>query len=70
MSPFKTLAVRGGNSKGKELVIDVDDLSPRLKRTRSQTGVYDTDKFRSYATFQTYKKYFADALLLVERVVD
>jgi len=51
MSPFKTSAVKGGGSKGKELVIDVDNLSPRPKRTRSSTGVYEPDKFRSYATF-------------------
>ena len=29
MSPFKKVAVKGGNSKGKGPVIDVDDLSPR-----------------------------------------
>ena len=51
MSPFKTSAVKGGNSKGKEHVIDVDDPSPKSKRTRSPTGVYDIDKFRSYAAF-------------------
>ena len=70
MSPFKTSAVKGGNSKGKELVIDVDDPSLRSKRTRSRTGVYDTNKFRSYAAFHTYKKYFTDAPLLVERAID
>ena len=70
MSPFKTSVVKGGNSKGKEPVIDVDDPSPRSKSTRSPTGVYDTDKFRSYAAFQTYKKYFANAPLLVERAMD
>ena len=62
--------MKGGNSKGKEPVINVDDLSPRSKRTRSPTRVYDIDKFRSYAAFQTYKKYFVDAPLLVERAVD
>ena len=70
MSPFKTSAVKGGNSKGKEHVIDVDDPSPKSKRTQSPTGVYDIDKFRSYAAFHTYKKYFADAPLLAERAVD
>ncbi|KAL0002499.1 hypothetical protein SO802_016280 [Lithocarpus litseifolius] len=63
-------AVKGGSSKGKEPVIDVDNLSPRSKRTRSLTGVYDLDKFRSYATFQDYESYFRDAPLLVERAVE
>ncbi|XP_023885842.1 pirin-like protein [Quercus suber] len=40
-----------GSSKGKELVIDVDDLSPRTKRTRSPSGVFNPNKFRSYFTF-------------------
>ena len=70
MSPFNRLAVKRGSSKGNEPVIDVDNLSPRLKRTQSPTGVYDPDKFRSYAAFQAYESYFRDALLLVERVVD
>ena len=70
MSPFKSSAVKGGNSKGKELVIDVDDPSPRSKRTRFSTEVYDLELFRSYVTFQTYMNYFRDAPLLVERVVD
>ena len=51
MSPFKRSVVKGGSSKGKEPVIDVDNLSPRPKRTRSPAGVYDPDKFRSYAAF-------------------
>ena len=51
MSPFKRSAMKEDNSKGKEPVIDVDDLSPRPKRTRSTTGVYDPNKFRSYAAF-------------------
>ena len=58
MSSFKSSAMKGGNSKGKEPVIDVDDLSPRSKRTRFSTGVYDLDLFRSYAAFQTYTNYF------------
>ena len=70
MSPFKTSAVKGGKNKGKEHVIDVDNLSPRPKRARSPVGVYDLQKFRSYVVFQNYKKYFEDALLLVERAVD
>ena len=56
--------------KGKEPVIDIDDLSPRSKRTRSPTGIYDPDKFISYATFQAYESYFKKAPLLVKRVVD
>ena len=70
MSPFKRSVVKGGSSKGKEPVIDVDALSPRSKRTRSLTGVYDPYKFRSYAAFQTYANYFRDTSLLVERAVD
>ena len=70
MSPFKTSVVKGGNSKGKEPMIDVDDHSPRSKRTRFSTGLYDPDLFRSYAAFQTYMNFFRDAPLLVERAVD
>ena len=70
MSPFKRAAVKGGSSKGKELVIDVNDLSLRTKRTRSSSGVFDPTKFRSYATFQTHENYFRDATSLLERVVD
>ena len=70
MSPFKRAAMKGGSNKGKELVINVDDLSPRSKRTRSPSGVYDPNKFRSYAVFQTYEKYFREATPLVERAVD
>ena len=51
MSPFKRSALKGGSSKGKELVIDVDNLSPRSKRTRSTTEAFDLDKFKSYAAF-------------------
>ena len=51
MSPFKSSDMKKGNNKGKELVIDVDDPSPRSKRTRFSTRVYDPDLFRSYATF-------------------
>ena len=61
--------MKGGSSKGKEPVIDVDNLSPRPKRTQSLTGVFDPDKFRSYATFQNYGNYFREASLLVERTV-
>ncbi|KAL0013850.1 hypothetical protein SO802_000919 [Lithocarpus litseifolius] len=62
--------MKGGSSKGKEPVIDVDDLSPRSKRTRSLTRVYDPNKFRSYIAFQTYENFFREASLLVERAVD
>ena len=62
--------MKGGSSKRKEPAIDVDNLSPKPKRTRFPTGVYDPHKFRSYAAFQTYSKYFIDTFLLVERAVD
>ena len=51
MSPFKSSAVKGGSSKGKEPVMDVDDPSSRSKMIRFSTGVYDPDLFRSYAVF-------------------
>ena len=70
MSPFKSLAVKGGCNKGKEQVIDVDEPSPKLKRTRFSIGVFDPNLFRSYATFQTYTSQFQDAPLLIERAVD
>ena len=70
MSPFKRLAVKGGSTKGKEHVIDVDDLSPRLKRTWSLTGMYDPNKFGSYAAFQAYENYFKEASFLVERTIN
>ena len=70
MSPFKRPAVKGGNSKGKEHVIDVDDLSPRLKWNRPSSGIYDPNKFRTYAVFQTHEKYFKDAKPLLERALD
>ena len=47
MSPFKSLAVKGGCNKGKEPMIDVDEPSLKLKRTCFSTGVYDLDLFRS-----------------------
>ena len=53
----------------KKPVIDVDNLSPRPKRTRSRIGVFDPDKFKSYAAFQNYENYFREALLLVERAI-
>ena len=62
--------MKEGCSKGKEPVIDVDNLSPRSKRTQLPSGVYDPNKFRSYATFQTHENYFKEATPLVERVVD
>ena len=70
MSLFKSLAMKGGSSKGKEPVIDVDDPTPRSKMTRFSTKVWDPELFRSYTTFQTYTNYFWDAPLLVEKVVD
>ena len=62
--------MKGGSNKGKEPVIDVNDLSTWSKRTRSPTRVYDPSKFRSYAAFQTYENYFKEASLLVERAID
>ena len=70
MSPFKKAAVKGGGSKGKEPVIEVDDFSPKAKRTHSSLGVFDPNKFRSYAAFQTHENYFQDATPLLERPVD
>ena len=70
MSPFKSAAVKKGSNKGKEPFIDVDDPSPRPKRTRSPSGVYDSHKFRSYAAFQTYENYFKDTTPIVERAVN
>ena len=62
--------MKGSSSKGKELVIDVDSLTPKSKKTRSSIGFYDFDKFKSYAASQVHEKYFKDAPLLVERVVE
>ena len=62
--------MKGGNSKGNEHVIDFDDISPSLKRNRSSLSVYDLNKFRTYAAFQTHEKYFRDAKPLLERVLD
>ena len=70
MSPFKKAAVKGDGSKGKEPVIDVDDFSPKTKKTHSPSGVFDPNKFKSYATFQTHENYFRDATPLLERPVD
>ena len=70
MSPFERVTIKGGNSKGKEHVINVDDLFPRLKRNRSSSGIYDPNKFRTYAAFQTHEKYFKDAKPLLERAFD
>ena len=52
MSLFKSSTMKGG-SKGKEPVIDVDDLSPRSKRTHISMEVNDPDLFRSYAALFT-----------------
>ena len=70
MSPFKKATVKGGSSKGKEPVIDVDEPSPRTKQTRSSSGVFDPNKFKFYAAFQTHENYFKDATPSLERVVD
>ena len=70
MSPFKKATVKGGVSKGKEPVIEVDDFSPKTKRTRSPSGVFKPNKFRSYVASQTHENYFRDATPLLERPVD
>ena len=70
MSPFKRATVKECGSKGKEPVIEVDDFSPKVKRTRFPLGVFDPNKFRSYAAFQTHENYFRDATPLLERPVD
>ena len=70
MSPFKKLVVKGGSSKGKELVIDIDSLSPKSKKTQSLTGVYEVTRFRSYTAYQAYLNHFMGALMLIERVVE
>ena len=62
--------MKGGSPKGKEPVIDVDDFSHKTKRTHSPSGVFDPNKFRSYATFQTHENYFRNATPLLERPVD
>ena len=70
MSPFKKAVVKGGSSKGKEHVIDIDDYSPQTKGTRSSSKGFDPNKFRSYAAFQSHKNYFWNATPLLERPVD
>ena len=70
MSPFKSATVKGGNNKGKEPVINVDDPSPRPNRTWSSSRVYEPHKFWSYAAFQTHENYFREATPIVEQVVD
>ena len=51
-------------------MIDVDDLSPSSKRTRSSSGVYDPNKFRTFTAFQTHAKYFRDFKPPFERALD
>ena len=70
MSLFKKAAVKGGGSKGKEPVIEVDDFSPKTKMTHSPSRVFDPNKFRSYTAFQTHENYFQDATPLLERSID
>ena len=70
MFPFKKAAMKGSGSKGKEPVIEVDDFLPKTKRTHSSSGVFNPNKFRSYAAFQTHENYFRDATPLLERPVD
>ena len=70
MSPFKKSGVKEGSSEGKESVIDLDSFSPKSKKTRSSTGVYDVTRFRSYATYQAYLNHFKGAPMLIERVIE
>ena len=70
MSPFKKAAVKGGSSKGKEPVIDVDDFSPQPRGTRSSSKRFDPDRFRSYAAYQSYENFFLHATPLLERALD
>ena len=70
MSPFKKATVKGGSSKRKEHVIDVDDYSPQTKGTHSSSKRFDPNKFRSYAAYQSYENYFRNATPLLERPVD
>ena len=70
ISPFKSSALKGGSNKGNEHVIDVDNLSPKPKRTRSPIGIFYQNYFRSYDASQNFEKYFMEAPLLVERAID
>ena len=70
MSPFKKSVVKGSGSKGKEPVVDLDNLTLKSKKSWSSTGFYNDEKFKSYVVSQAYDNYFRVALLLVERVVD
>ena len=69
MSSFKKSTVKGSSSKGKESVIDLSSFSPKSKKTRSSTGVFDDTRFRSYAAYQAYLNCFKDAPMVVEQVV-
>ena len=70
MSPFKKAAMKGGSSKGKEPVLDVDDYSLQIKGTRSSSKGFDPNKVRFSAAFQSHENYFRNATPLVERPVD
>ena len=70
MSPFKNSTMKGGNSKAKEPVIDLSSFSPKLKKTRSSTKVYDDTRFKSYVAYQAYLNCFKDAPMLIERVIE
>ena len=62
--------MKGGSSKGKELVIDYESLTPKSKKSRSSIGFYDVGRFRSYVAAHVYEKYFKEAPMLVERVLE
>ena len=70
MSPFKKSAVKGSSSKGKEPVIDPSSFSPKSKKTRSSTRVFDDTRFKSYTAFQAYFNCFQNAPTVIERVVE
>ena len=70
MSPFKKSTMKGDCSKGKETMIDLDSFSPKSKKTRSSTGVYDDTCFRSYAAYQAYLHHFKGVPMLIERVIE
>ena len=70
MSPFKKSTVKGSNSKGKELVIDLSSFSPKSKKTQSSTGVFYDTWLRSYTAYQAYLSYFKNAPMVIERIVE
>ena len=70
MSHFKKPIVKGSYSKGNEPIIDLSNFSPKSKKTRSSTGVFDDTRFRSYTAYQAYLNYFIDSPMVIELVVE